>query len=117
MSSYVYTTIHDPAAGSFGGTNAWGINNNGQIVGYSQTNPDFANGFLYSGGTYTTLTYPAPNNFETFAFGINDAGQIVGWSDTIHGFLYNGGSFTTLDHRSGTFSTTPIGINNSGQIV
>ena len=44
-----------------------------------------SHGFLYSGGTYTTLTDPFaisgdPNHTNgTVAFGINDAGQIVGY--------------------------------------
>ena len=37
-----------------------------------------ANGFLYSGGTYTTLDDPLGTE-GTFAQGINDVGQIVGY--------------------------------------
>ena len=47
-------------------------------------------GFLYSGGTYTTLDDPLGTE-GTFASGINNAGQIVGdyydSSGTLHGFL------------------------------
>src|SRR5208337_5013780 len=35
-----------------------------------------ATGFLYSGGTYSTISVPGA--MYTFAYDINDAGQIVG---------------------------------------
>jgi probable HAF family extracellular repeat protein len=73
MTIYWYTALDDPM-GNF--TEANGINDNGQIVGYYQDSS--GGGFLYSGGSYTTLTDPlAPN--ATYARGINDAGQIVGF--------------------------------------
>jgi hypothetical protein len=47
-------------------------------------------GFLYSGGTYTTLNDPLATN-GTDVTGINDAGEIVGYyfdiSGAYHGFL------------------------------
>ncbi len=54
---------------------AYGINNNGQVVGYYS---DGAHSFrfLYSGGVYTTLL--DPGNPDAYAYGINDNGQIVG---------------------------------------
>ena len=59
MSINVYTTLDDPKAGN--GTYAYGINVSGQVVGYYL---DYIgggiHGFLYSGGTYTTLDDPAP---------------------------------------------------------
>ena len=51
-----------------------GINDKGQIVGFSGTFP----GFLYSGGAYTTLTGP-PASIDTYATGINNRGEIVGF--------------------------------------
>jgi len=38
-------------------TDAWAINGSSQIVGYYQ-NASGVHGFLYSGGTYTTLNDP-----------------------------------------------------------
>jgi probable HAF family extracellular repeat protein len=54
-----------------------------------------------------------------FAYGINDSGQIVGANGFLTGFLYSGGRYSTvyvpsLDRNS---FTTPLGINNAGQIV
>ena len=35
-------------------------------------------GFLYAGGTFTSLDYPGATGGFTAAYGINDKGQIVG---------------------------------------
>jgi uncharacterized membrane protein len=61
-----------------------GINDSGQIVGWS----DPGGGFLLDHGSYTTLD--VPDSKGTYAYGINASGQIVGWSDPgggRHGFL------------------------------
>jgi probable HAF family extracellular repeat protein len=52
MPVYTYTTLDDPSATN--GTQAVGINDAGQIVGWYD-NASGSNGFLYSGGTYPTL--------------------------------------------------------------
>ena len=92
---YRFTTIDVPGASS---TFAAGINGARQIVGtfYDSAGP---HGFLYSGGSFTTIDVPGALGF-TEATGINDAGQIVGaFTDKTgtHGFLYSGGSFTIIN--------------------
>jgi len=86
---------------------------------YCQTYGFQTFGFLYDGGTYTSLSAPSANT--TVAFGINNAQQIVGRYDTptpnSYGYLYDGGTFTTLLGPSGATSSVPYGINNQGQIV
>jgi len=120
MSDYAYTTLDDPFAGNFG-TAAHGINNAGQIVGSYA-----GHGFLYSGGTYTTLDYPAM--VTTDAAAINNAGQIVGSTHQIlqihpseGGYLYSGGTWTSINDpmASGFFSThtNAYGLNDAGVIV
>jgi probable HAF family extracellular repeat protein len=71
-------------------------------------------GFLLSGGIYTTIIYPAAT--YTGPTGINDKGQIVGTANNL-GFLYDVATqaFTTIS-RSGANLTLPFGINNAGQI-
>ncbi len=104
----------------FNGTFAYGINNVDQVVGYYADLNNKSHGFLYSGGTYTTIDDPLATN-GTFAYGINDFGQIVGTyidsNSKPHGFLYSGGTYTTIDDPLGTYGTTPYGINDAGQIV
>ena len=111
---------------------AYGINNSGQVAGYSSTpNPEWPGcgkvGYcpessdeatLWSGGTITGLgTLGGPNSH---AYGINDAGQVVGSADVLitdsgfelaDGFLYSAGTLSDL----GTFA--PAGINDVGSIA
>jgi probable HAF family extracellular repeat protein len=119
MPTYTYSTIDDPSGRN---TQAFGINSTGQIVGQYFSNMA-VHGFLYSGGTYTTLDDPSANPI-TAATGINDAGQIVGsYTDSTgmdHGFLYSGGNYTTVDDPladPGSLGTDADGINNAGEIV
>jgi probable HAF family extracellular repeat protein len=116
---FVFTTIDVPGA-QF--TNAFDINNAGQIVGASFETTG-AHGFLLTGGVFTTIDVPGAA--DTFASGINDAGQIVGmFNGPISspdffqlGFLNTGGVFTTIDVPGAIFGTQAFGINDAGQIV
>ena|SRR5438876_823673 len=84
-----------------------GINNRGQIVGYSrgELGPTF--GFLLDHGNFTTLRPPA-----NIASCINDRGQIVLIAEK--NFLLDKGKFIALDVPALAFAT---GITNSGEIV
>ena len=83
-------------------TDVWGINDSSQIVGnYELTHQTAILGFVYSGGSYTTIAVPGSN--DTLTYGINDSGEMVGAYDlpgsTQHrGFLYSGGVYTTIDY-------------------
>jgi probable HAF family extracellular repeat protein len=141
MSIYTYSTLDDPSAAVYGsgdGTEARGINNSGQIVGYYLlAGTSSYQGFLYSNGVYTSLEDPTdgipgdPYNRFTTAAGINDAGQIVGvFSSTSDadpigfnptGFLETNGLYAPivdpLASPGNNHGTVAAGINNSGQIV
>lgn len=111
-----FTTIDVPGAGV---TNAAGINNNGDIVGwYSQAFNTQSSGFLLSGGTFTFLNYPG--GYDTIAAGINDSGTVVGnayiSSQGAVGFTYQNGTFSTIQ-IAGYPDTMAEGINNAGLIV
>src|SRR4029077_3389720 len=130
MATYIFIALDDPLGGtqsSGQGTRAQDINDQGQIVGFYVDSSGATHGFLYSGGTYTTLDDPLGTG-GTFAQGINDQGQIVGYyidsSNTLHGFLYSGGTYVTLDDPSagtgspsGALGTFAFGINDSSEIV
>src|SRR5262249_5769785 len=80
-----YTTLDDPLATN--GTQAFGINDAGQIVG-TYDNATGTHAFIYSGGNFTTVDDPVTGH--TFAHGINNSSQIAGTlSDGTgnHGFL------------------------------
>src|SRR6266849_2362906 len=102
MPVYTFTTLDDPLAISEA---VFGINDAGQVVGVYDDANRHGHGFLYSGGTFTTLDDPLGTG-GTSARGINDAGQIVGeyfvaGSAHAHSFLYSGGNFATLAEPSG----------------
>jgi uncharacterized membrane protein len=123
--SFTYTTIDFSGATT---TLAAGINNSSQIVGGYQLADGSRHGFLDVGGMFTTIDDPSATSGSE-AVGINNSGQIVGAYDLnapeaghvfegAHGFLDNGGTFTAIDDStSGVTSTTPIKINDSGNIV
>jgi probable HAF family extracellular repeat protein len=87
---------------------AYGINNRGEVVG--RTN---YSAFLWRNGLLTNLGPGA-------AYGINDAGQVVGETSGItHGFLWENGNKTLLDEPSGYRDTygSARSINNRGVIA
>jgi probable HAF family extracellular repeat protein len=123
MTTYTFSTLEEPLAS--GGTDAYGINDAGQIVGDFYDSLGTANGFFANGSAtiaYTFSVLDAPSGSGgTNAFGINNAGQVVGQyidnGGLLNGFLYSGGTYSTLDDSLGTNGTVANGINNAGQIV
>jgi len=79
-------TIFDVPSQTF---EVFGMNTDGQLVGYFQEAPTGRlRGFLKDGDTFTTLAVPGSST--TFAYGINEGGQIVGFFENAtgpHGFL------------------------------
>ena len=100
-----------------GGTEsvALGINNKGQVVGYSDTANGNNHAFLYSGGVLTDLGVLSGGVWSQ-AYSINDNGVIVGASWPSAGypdaFMYSSGSMQYFGIEGLANS-----INNSGQIV
>ncbi len=102
----------------YGKTQATGINNYGQVTGW--TSGDAINNyhaFLYENGTMTDLDTlrPDQNSYESYGQAINDQGHIVGDSSATwgNGFIYEDGNMEAL--------LLPYSwardINNSGEIV
>jgi probable HAF family extracellular repeat protein len=67
--------------GTVGGSEATptGINNLGEVVGYSNNAAGWWNAFVWRNGTITNLG-TLPSGLESGAYAINDSGNIVGWS-------------------------------------
>lgn len=97
---------------------AVGINNAGDVVGFYMPTSLTSTGFLDEGGVISTID-PFGSTFVQ-ALGINDLGEIVGFyvdgGDVQHGFIDNGGVYTSFD-AAGAVSTTINGVNDLGQIV
>jgi probable HAF family extracellular repeat protein len=106
--------------GSYSG--ATGINDHGQVVGFSDSATNGPHAFLFANGVMTDLGTLGGNS--SGAAGINDAGQIVGSSTPLPdlpslAFLYRNGTMTslgTLPSGKVPFSSASA-INNHGEIA
>ncbi len=97
-----------------------GVNVSGSVVGYYTNSSGAWEGFLYSAGTYTAISYPGATAY-TRASGINDSGIVVGdyqinGDNVIHSYTYSAGTYTPYGDYKG-LSTTLSGINNAGDKV
>ena len=109
--AFIYSAGLMTDLGSLGGGSvASGINNSGQVVGWSYTSGGQAHAFLYSAGTMTDLG--TLGGTSSYASAINNSGQAVGVSDTSggqpHAFLYSGGTMTDLGGLSGGIPARPL---------
>ena len=136
-----YSTINFPgAAGTIAGTNAWGINDRGEIVGGYQGTNGKSHLYLSRQNQFATIDFPNgvdPNAVDTAPLGlkggINSGGDIVSYycnlepcsanntlqldNDSEHGFLLShGGAFRRID-VPGSHGTLTFGINDRGDIV
>ena len=102
------------------GSQAYGVNDSGEVVGSAYRDGDVTvHAFLYSGAGLMDLGTLGGTN--SIAFGINSAGEIVGSSQTSgdasrHAFLYAGGLMTDLGTLGGADSQADA-INKGGLIV
>jgi len=108
------------------GTNfsdAFKINDRGDIVGQFIGDDGFFHGFLLSKGVLTTLDFPDAT--QTLAFGINESGTVVGAWDLLdadgnllaeHGFTWKNGAFTEVNFP-GSVDSAVLGINARGDLV
>jgi probable HAF family extracellular repeat protein len=110
-----------PTVGSDPDGVAFGINDQGQAVGYSGTCTAAIHAVLWESGT----AFPLPDlgiARSNIAYGINDQGQIVGQSrspdgTTRYATLWQNGAITNLGLLPGDFGAFASGINNQGQVV
>jgi probable HAF family extracellular repeat protein len=115
---YTFTSFQFPGVSN---TNAFGINNEGQIVGGYRIRPGPSHALLIDQGQFIPL---APSsvlgNHFSAAFDINERGDVVGTyrddQGSQHGFLLSNNVLTNIDFPGGT-ATDAFGINASGTIV
>jgi probable HAF family extracellular repeat protein len=120
---YTRYTVTD--LGGLGGTisEAWGINNAGQVVGRAYLAGDvWFHAFVWEAGVMTDLGTIGQgcNPGHSWAYDINDAGQIVGQTCasgiSARAFRRTGGVMTDLGTLGGTGSGA-FGINSAGHVV
>lgn len=124
MTTYTFTTLNDPSA--VNGTDATGINGDGQIVGYYVDGSGNEEGFEFNNGSYIAVNNNNAGYEDVMPLGINNEGNIVGDDKTQGpfgllqlGFLDSAGAFTQIfgtddGQTPGYFAT---GINNQNVIV
>jgi probable HAF family extracellular repeat protein len=105
-----------PGQSWFTGT---GINDSGQVAGFTGAYDSTAQASLYSGGAFHSLG-TLPGDAWSVAVGINNAGQVVGNSESFtqpvsHAFLYDGGTMKSLGTLGGS-SSVATGISNTGEV-
>lgn len=124
-----FTSIDFPGAAA--DTQAWKINDSGEIAGrYKGANDGKYHVFVLSGNNVTAIP-DDPDAAETAVVedgGLNSAGQIVSQyhsskncalftsAGCLHGFLLSGGVYTTIDFPNST-ETLALGINSSEDVV
>jgi probable HAF family extracellular repeat protein len=116
--------------GALGGgySEANGINESGQIVGWSWTVENLSHAFITGPDGMGMRDLGTLGGDSSYAYGINDAGQVVGQSYTAQGNDFqafitgpNGEGMTNLnsllDLPEGIILTRAIDINNRGYVL
>ncbi len=123
-----YLTGHTQNLGTLGNgrdSRAYGVNNNGKVVGWSNTLADGSDhkAFVYdtSSNSMSALQGPVLGGARSFAFDINDKDQIVGTATTANGsanaFMYQGGVAVNLGSLDNSGYSEARAINEAGQVT
>jgi probable HAF family extracellular repeat protein len=121
VSGYVQKGTNTPVTFNYPGaafTEAYGINDDGQVVRYYCNSTGPCHAFLYNYGGNKSFETFDPTGNGSAAYGINGSGQVVGsFADSTgatHGFIWNAGT-------DGSDVILPFpyaySINNNGQVI
>ena len=117
----VFTAIKIPGDVS---TQATGISNTGDIVGFGKDAAGVTTSWLLHAGHLTAYQFPGGTN--TQAFGVNDHDEIVGsyldGAGVMHGFTLKAplgptSHWQSIDDPNGVGSTLVNGLNDNGDLV
>jgi probable HAF family extracellular repeat protein len=108
--------------GTLGGgeSEAYAINDTGQITGFAQTAKN-EHAFIFSGGKMTDIGALMKGTPNSFGYSINRHGRVAGTSynssySTAHAFYYNGSTVTDLGTLGGG-GASALAINDQDQIA
>jgi probable HAF family extracellular repeat protein len=119
--------LYNPATPNrrFGTSGAHGVNDHGQVVGFSIVfRQNLQSAFLWQNGVMTDIGLANETAFNSRAFDINDSGQVVG--DIVLGsrdavepqaFLWEAGAFRYLGPLAGDLTSSAVAINDAGEIA
>lgn len=118
----VYSVTDLGTLGGNGTTQAYGINEAGQVVGYSTTASLKYHAFLWDNGVMTDLG-TLPTGSTSRALGLNDSGQVVGFAfdgsaaggARNHASLWDNGGMTDLFPAPA--HSVANAVNDAGQVV
>jgi len=118
--TYVPTDLGDLPGGD-DESRSYGINANGQVVGYAYVGTN-QRGFLWSNGVMTDLGDLSGEGDWSRAEGVNASGQVVGATNVgqmTRAFLWTNGVMTDLGDLTtlGTGWTNARALNDNGQVV
>ena len=117
MTTFDFTTIQAPNASS---TEAFGINDAGDIVGFYRGSDGRDHGFVQTVLNHAFVTIDPPGSTDTTPIAINAVQEVIGDYSTSdnhqHGFIDDNGVVTTLDFP-GAIGTVVHGINDAGLVV
>jgi len=100
---------------------AWGINERGQIVGYMDSQP-WAQACLWENGSFQLLGFLSDEPDWSIALAINNGGTVVGWSSTTagpqHAYRWRDGLMEDLGALGNGYPQSwAKAINDRGMIV
>jgi probable HAF family extracellular repeat protein len=113
--NYTFTNIDVAGATE---TEVWDVNNHGQVAGASVGGDGVLHGFVYSNGSYTSITGPS-GSLDSIAMSVSDTGTVVGsYSDasSSRGFIYESGVYQDF-YVPGSFFTVVRGISSNGRYI
>jgi probable HAF family extracellular repeat protein len=117
------TNLGTLSSGLYGDSEAYGINADGAIVGWTSTDVGDSGFVRPSGGNMTPIGFPGPPPGLAYAYAwdINAAGQVVGEGFNSAGeyraFLYDGDAIRDLGVLPGFNASMALGLNARGDVV
>ncbi len=118
-STQAYTSLAGPTGAS--DVQAFGINDNGVIVGTYRDNSNVTHGFVFANGNYQTIDGPGAQ-YGTQVNGINNSGQLsLTYATSLFNSAYrwtpSGTGYTSQSLSVGADGTVSGGINNNGAVA